>query len=378
MESNRSTPIDATPKHLLAHEDPAEAAYWEMDARIKGYGEWKGRPQSERDAFKAVACQLMHEKPLSKKVARENLYSAAIDCGHEIEADRIVLHRDPNKPGNALGQLGDRLAEAAKSIEPSVSNLPLSIPDVHDAIRQAGGIVHSDGNIFLPKAEKFIVAAVLCGELRAPTIEPSEGGNVMPKLPAGWSSLGVGDGSGNLFVHGPYDAIKRCQKLVIAGPADQREQSLAMMIRMLCSNTANDGTRKRAGELLRKYGLQGSPLRAASGQDNGAMPKGEVPRGLRCDLPPDEEAVDWMRMSWFRDDGSREVCSAFIRVDLLNERWAEANHGQSLQRLRERGGLGPSEALAIVLQRSHARVMSQENAYRALVAHVQRLEGSQA
>lgn len=34
-------------------EDQAELAYWRFDARVKGYSEWKGRPQSERDAFKA-------------------------------------------------------------------------------------------------------------------------------------------------------------------------------------------------------------------------------------------------------------------------------------------------------------------------------------
>jgi len=34
-------------------DDPAEAAFWNFDARKKGYAEWKGRPQSERDAFKA-------------------------------------------------------------------------------------------------------------------------------------------------------------------------------------------------------------------------------------------------------------------------------------------------------------------------------------
>lgn len=33
-------------------EDAIEAAFWEADARRKGYGEWKTRPQSERDAFK--------------------------------------------------------------------------------------------------------------------------------------------------------------------------------------------------------------------------------------------------------------------------------------------------------------------------------------
>lgn len=32
----------------------AEIAYWDFDARHKGYGQYKFRPQSERDAFKAV------------------------------------------------------------------------------------------------------------------------------------------------------------------------------------------------------------------------------------------------------------------------------------------------------------------------------------
>jgi hypothetical protein len=37
-----------------------------------------------------------------------------------------------------------------------------------------------------------------------------------------------------------------------------------------------------------------------------------------------------------------------IPFALLNEEWAQRNHGQSLARLAERGGLGPCEALAIV------------------------------
>lgn len=32
--------------------DFAEEAYWRFDARRKGYSEWKGHPQSEREAFK--------------------------------------------------------------------------------------------------------------------------------------------------------------------------------------------------------------------------------------------------------------------------------------------------------------------------------------
>lgn len=35
-------------------DDPLEQAYWEFDARHKGYGRWREMPQSERDAFKAA------------------------------------------------------------------------------------------------------------------------------------------------------------------------------------------------------------------------------------------------------------------------------------------------------------------------------------
>lgn len=33
-------------------EDKIEEAFWSFDGRRKGYGEFKNRPQSERDAFK--------------------------------------------------------------------------------------------------------------------------------------------------------------------------------------------------------------------------------------------------------------------------------------------------------------------------------------
>jgi len=36
----------------VAFEDALEAAYWEFDARVKGYDKWKLNKQSERDAFK--------------------------------------------------------------------------------------------------------------------------------------------------------------------------------------------------------------------------------------------------------------------------------------------------------------------------------------
>ena len=40
-------------KPEVSDEDPAEMAYWNFDARRKGYATWKHCPQSERDAFKA-------------------------------------------------------------------------------------------------------------------------------------------------------------------------------------------------------------------------------------------------------------------------------------------------------------------------------------
>jgi hypothetical protein len=41
---------------------------------------------------------------------------------------------------------------------------PMSIPEIHDAIREAGGFVDVSGSVTFPNAERFIVAAVLCGE----------------------------------------------------------------------------------------------------------------------------------------------------------------------------------------------------------------------
>ena len=40
-----------------------------------------------------------------------------------------------------------------------------------------------------------------------------------------------------------------------------------------------------------------------------------------------------------------------IPFSMLNEEWADRNHGQTLKRLAERGGLGPCEAIAIMDRR---------------------------
>jgi len=46
-------PLYAAPQPAaVPAEDAIEAAYWDFDARHKGYGPHKTMPQSERDAFK--------------------------------------------------------------------------------------------------------------------------------------------------------------------------------------------------------------------------------------------------------------------------------------------------------------------------------------
>lgn len=53
------------------------------------------------------------------------LMHAAINCGHVITADRIVLEYDPEKPGNALSQLRERLnAVASTALQAPVHEVP--------------------------------------------------------------------------------------------------------------------------------------------------------------------------------------------------------------------------------------------------------------
>jgi hypothetical protein len=55
-----------------------------------------------------------------------------------------------------------------------------------------------------------------------------------------------------------------------------------------------------------------------------------------------------------------------VSFDVLNERWAQNNHHQSLSDLARRGGVIAGEALAIAERRSW-RVMDEEQALRDLV-----------
>lgn len=48
-----------TSAQIAAMDEAIEAAYWQFDARQKGMGQWAGRPQSERDAFKMAVRALL-------------------------------------------------------------------------------------------------------------------------------------------------------------------------------------------------------------------------------------------------------------------------------------------------------------------------------
>lgn len=61
-------------------------------------------------------------------------------------------------------------------------------------------------------------------------------------------------------------------------------------------------------------------------------------------------------------DEGIENCPATIPMKLLNEKHAMTNHGQSLEKLNRRGGLGPDEAIAIIENRKWQKMDAQNAA----------------
>ena len=72
----------------------------------------------------------------------------------------------------------------------------------------------ADWRMFDPAAtSEPLYSAATVAELRAE----------VERLRSEWqASLGVGDGSGQLIVHGKYDSIKECQRKLLAGEAAER------------------------------------------------------------------------------------------------------------------------------------------------------------
>ena len=66
-----------------------------------------------------------------------------------------------------------------------------------------------------------------------------------------------------------------------------------------------------------------------------------------------------------RDKKEYPDCPLLITDNVLNEEYAQINHGQTLARLNERGGLAPCEAVAIAEKRRW-RKMPIEEAINAL------------
>lgn len=61
-------------------------------------------------------------------------------------------------------------------------------------------------------------------------------------------------------------------------------------------------------------------------------------------------------------------CPAFIRWDVLNDGWAYQNHSQTLERLAQRGGLSPCEAVANI-ERRQWRAMPAAEAVAVMKLH---------
>ena len=93
-------------------EDELERAYWEMDARIKGLGKHKGRPQPDRDAFKWAVRAM---QPMPSKAAREyiciccNVPRNNCDC----EPETATLASAPVAEKPALENVADAAIKAA-------------------------------------------------------------------------------------------------------------------------------------------------------------------------------------------------------------------------------------------------------------------------
>ncbi|MBO0947315.1 hypothetical protein [Fibrella forsythiae] len=77
--------------------------------------------------------------------------------------------------------------------------------------------------------------------------------------------------------------------------------------------------------------------------------KKEVTVTVRAEEPVEEEPM----MKVLSQDTALAIaaCPEYVPMRLLNEEWAQRNHGQSLQRLNERGGLSVCEILANMSKR---------------------------
>jgi hypothetical protein len=124
-----------------------------------------------------------------------------------------------------------------------------------------------------------------------------------------------------------------------------------------------------AGE---EYALDGWVLIEPSAVTPGGVPAGK--EALDClvqELPEGANVRDWVRITWWSDELARKLPQhAYIRADLLDEEHVLTNHGQSLQRMCERGGMTPNEALAALRRQPFMPTMNEAGAMDAIVTHL--------
>jgi hypothetical protein len=113
----RHTPGTGQNHSYLLHEDVE--AYVEEARKVLDAHPAESAVPAVGSALVAVKDEQQHGHVLPPVAApvsqREALITATVNCGHSIDENKIVLHRDKRKDGNALSQLADRLEAAVAS-----------------------------------------------------------------------------------------------------------------------------------------------------------------------------------------------------------------------------------------------------------------------
>lgn len=125
-------------------EDELERAYWEMDARIKGLGKHKGRPQPDRDAFKWAVRGMRPTPPKPPKPVPERI---CICCN----VPRNNCDCEPEAAALASAPVAGE-AQNSNSRYAAKSSTCAAAPQASEAVRNAGIAASSD--VTLPPLPK--------------------------------------------------------------------------------------------------------------------------------------------------------------------------------------------------------------------------------
>lgn len=105
------------------HDDQAEHAFWQFDARRKGYAEWRGAPQSERDAFKAEYRQAIAQRAAAP-VSGGELTEQRIEEMNRAAQDQAISGVAPSIHLARAVEREVRAAVAASQSAPVSGDLP--------------------------------------------------------------------------------------------------------------------------------------------------------------------------------------------------------------------------------------------------------------